>query len=140
MSQSIPGSCLCGTVRFEVEGEPRFVSHCHCENCRRAHGAGFVTYAGYREEECRLLAGSEDLAEFQQADTGSWRRFCQRCGSTLFFSGDRWAGEVHVAVANLDGELDRLPSAHAYADRSPAWCPISDGLPCYGGDDGNQPL
>ena len=37
----IHGSGLCGAVRFQLEGTPQFINHCHCSMCRKAHGAAF---------------------------------------------------------------------------------------------------
>ncbi|MGH8286041.1 MAG: GFA family protein, partial [Steroidobacteraceae bacterium] len=39
----IRGSCLCGGVRFEIDGPVGRASHCHCSMCRKAHGAAFGT-------------------------------------------------------------------------------------------------
>lgn len=135
----VRGACLCGRVRFEAELPTKWVAHCHCDNCRRAHGAGVVTYAGFPSEQVRFVAGEEELTEYL-SDTEATRRFCRHCGSTLSFSGPRWPGEVHLLVANLLDPLDKLPTAHAYADRSPEWCPILDDLPRYGGESGTEPL
>jgi hypothetical protein len=39
------GSCLCGSVRYEVTGRfPRIV-HCHCQMCRKVQGAAFASYS-----------------------------------------------------------------------------------------------
>jgi hypothetical protein len=43
-------------------------------------------------------------------------------------------------VANLLDSLDQLPEMHYFADRAPAWCPITDDLPRLGGESGDQPL
>ena len=32
------GGCLCGAVRYEVNGKLRDVLECHCSMCRRVHG------------------------------------------------------------------------------------------------------
>lgn len=133
------GSCYCRTVRFQVEPPSRFVAHCHCDNCRRAHGAGFVTWAGFPQARLRIEAGESELRSFL-TETGATRSFCGRCGSPLFFESPRWAGEVHVAVASLEDPPDKAPSVHVYADRAPEWCPIQDALPRFGGEGGNQPL
>ncbi|MFQ5503979.1 MAG: GFA family protein [Planctomycetota bacterium] len=133
----VRGACYCGQVRFEVELPPHFVSHCH--NCRRAHGAGFVTWAGFEGTQFRILEGEADLERYK-TETEATRSFCRICGSTLLFESPRWAGEVHVAVANLVDELDEMPSGHAYADRSPDWCPITDDLTRYGGESGTERL
>ena len=134
----LAGHCACGRVRFETDGDPRFIAHCHCENCRRAHGSGAVTWAGFTQEQLRVTDESS-LASWE-TPTGSLRRFCSNCGSPLFFSGPRWPGEVHIAVAHFASDLPRLPNAHAYADRSPDWFPICDELAQYGGPNGNEPL
>ncbi len=133
------GSCTCGAVRFEADAPPKFVAHCHCVNCRRAHGAGSVTWAGFPEGQFRLTAGEGELRRYR-TETEATRSFCGTCGSPMFFASPRWAGEVHVAVACLDDPIAPLPGGHAYADRAPAWFPIHDELPQYGGDSGVEPL
>src|SRR5207248_10466608 len=32
------GSCLCGALRYEIEGDFEGVWMCHCSNCRKASG------------------------------------------------------------------------------------------------------
>ena len=129
------GSCLCGAVRFELTPPSRFCAHCHCRNCRRAHGAAFVTWAGFPEDQVRIIAGEELLSRYR-TDTEATRSFCSRCGSTLFFAAPRWAGELHVALANVEGEIDRAPSAHSFVDHRASWWSITDSLTQYGGEDG----
>ncbi|MEO2094586.1 MAG: GFA family protein [bacterium] len=137
--EKIAGSCYCQAVRYSARLPTRFVAHCHCDNCRRAQGAGIVTYAGFLDELFEIEAGAEFISDYT-SDTGSTRRFCAVCGTTILFQGPRWPGEVHLLVANLAGELDRAPGAHVYADRAPAWCPIHDDLPRLGGTSGVDPL
>ncbi len=138
-SRSVEGACLCGAVRFSRELPTRFVAHCHCSQCRRAHGSGSVTWAGVPAAQFRWIAGEALLSHFDTA-TGATRSFCSRCGSTLTFRSPRWPDEVHATVANVEGDLDRAPQAHAYADRAPAWYPIHDDLPRLGGTEGDEPL
>lgn len=38
------GRCLCGALQFSVRFPTKWVAHCHCTMCRRAHGAAFVTW------------------------------------------------------------------------------------------------
>lgn len=140
MSESVlPGECSCGAVRFEAKPPSRFVAHCHCENCRRAHGAGVVTWAGFPEARFELVRGADDVAD-HVTETGATRSFCRRCGTPLTYRSPRWEGEVHVAVGALLEAPDRPPAAHVHADRAPGWCPITDSLPRYGGPDGTDPI
>ena len=138
MPDKVTGSCYCGTVRFEAALPSRFCAHCHCDNCRRAHGAAFITYVGFPSEQVRIIGGEDKLRRFE-TETGATRSFCERCGSTLFYAGPRWSGEIHVALANIDGEIDRSPQAHSYVDHCASWWTIDDDLPQYGGDSGVEP-
>ena len=48
--------------------------------------------------------------------------------------------QAAAAVALIDEPLDREPQAHFYADRAPAWYPIHDDLPRFGGPEGSTRL
>jgi hypothetical protein len=137
MSREVAGGCLCGTVRYLLTLPARFCAHCHCGNCRRAHGAAFVTYAGFRENQVRLDGGTS-LKRFVTS-SGSTRSFCGECGSTLFYEGPRWPGELHVVVANIEGDIEKPPAAHVFVDHGAEWWEIGDDLPQFGGSSGTEP-
>jgi len=113
------GACLCGAVRYRVGPAPLWVAHCHCSMCRRAQGAGFVTWAGFPGDTFSLVAGEDLLARYQSS-APAVRSFCSRCGTPLFFQSSRWPGEIHVTLASLDSAEGLEPRAHAYwASRAP---------------------
>jgi hypothetical protein len=56
---ALRGSCLCGEVRFEIDGPLMRSSHCHCRQCQKAHGAPFRTRARVAAADFRFLAGEE---------------------------------------------------------------------------------
>lgn len=141
MSQhpTFAGGCLCGAVRFEVDGPTTWCAHCHCSLCRRAHGAAFVTWFGVGDASFRFTAGEDDVVWY--ASTPAARRgFCRRCGSTMFFRSERWAGETHIALAQMDGAIDREPSAHVFFDSHVDWVVLGDSLTRRGGDSGTEPI
>ena len=133
------GRCLCGAVRFEVTPPTKWCAHCHCSLCRRAHGAAFVTWFGVERSSFELVAGSGDL--FWYPSTPDARRgFCGRCGSTIFFESERWADEVHIALAHMDGPIDRAPKAHVFYDSHVEWAEPEEDLRRLGGATGVDPL
>jgi hypothetical protein len=66
------------------------------------------------------------LRWYQSSDQGE-RGFCSHCGSTLFFRSARWAGELHVTLANFVGPVDRAPQAHVFWDTHVDWVKLDDG-------------
>jgi hypothetical protein len=133
------GGCLCGEIRFQVEPATNWCSHCHCSLCRRAHGAGYVTWFGADVEKFTLTEGEKSLTWYRSTPEAR-RGFCSRCGSTMFFQSERWPDEMHVVLAAMDAPIDREPGAHVFVDSATDWVSIEDGLPRFGGDSGTEPL
>src|SRR3954469_13247309 len=104
---AITGSCLCGAVRLSAEPPVLFSAHCHCEWCRRAHGAAYVTWLGVEDAKLRIASG-EDVLRWYRSSEKSERGFCSTCGTTLFFRSTLAPGEMHIALACID-EAARFP-------------------------------
>ena len=137
--QTVNGSCLCGEVRFAFRLPSKFVAHCHCSICRRAHGAPFVTWVGTWEDRFEIIAGEPSLRSFASSPEAT-RQFCGECGSPMFFRSSRWEGEVHISRALIDEPLDREPAVHVFYSDHAQWLDLSKKLPAYGGDSGTEQL
>ena len=128
MNASVSGSCQCGKVRFTATLPSKWVAHCHCTLCRKAHGAAFVTWVGFDTDSFQLSPDGGQPTWY--ASTPEARRgFCPNCGSPMFFQSTRWPGEMHVARALIDGPLDRDPGGHVYYDTHVPWLAFPDDLP-----------
>lgn len=49
------GSCLCGGLRYEVQGEIGELLQCHCQRCRKANGTAFATNALIQKADFKIL-------------------------------------------------------------------------------------
>lgn len=121
------GSCLCGTLRFEVEGPPQSMMHCHCSRCRKQHGAPFVTWATYPAQALHWKQGEEAVVSFA-APPGGARHFCGRCGSPAPFVMEAY-GVALVPVGSLDGDPGAVPKEHVFVGSKAQWYDIPDSLP-----------
>jgi len=135
MADVVRGSCYCGSVTFEADLPSRFCANCHCDNCRRAHGAAFVTWVGFHADQVTIRGNT---LECYITDTDAVRSFCSKCGTTLFYEGPRWENEIHIVRSNIDGEIDRAVASHVYVDHKASWLEITDDLPRYGGKSGTE--
>ncbi len=127
-SGRVQGGCLCGRVRFEIQLPTLFCGHCHCSMCRRAHGAGVVTWAAVPRAQLKLLVGDELLRRYRSSDHGT-RSFCRICGSQLFCESTRHPDTLDVALGGLDGPIDKAPQLHVYHDDHVEWIALADALP-----------
>lgn len=138
-AECVSGGCFCGGVRFELAFPTQWCGHCHCSMCRRAHGAGFVTWVALARPQFRFLSGEDLVTYFQSSEHGR-RGFCRVCGSSLFCESTRHPDVVDVVLANIDGEIDREPQAHIYYSDRVNWAGVDDTLPRLGGPSGVEPL
>ncbi|NOX95266.1 MAG: hypothetical protein GXP04_09290 [Alphaproteobacteria bacterium] len=49
------GGCQCGAHRFEIISTPKFACKCHCKSCRKATGAAFSTWVGFKSQQVNWL-------------------------------------------------------------------------------------
>lgn len=121
------GSCLCSAVRYRLHHAIKAVSHCHCGQCRKAHGAAFASYGSVPRAVLEWLSGQDQLRAYRSSPT-VLREFCGVCGSSLFWSNS--AGDypdwVSVALGTLDSELVAARQQHIYTDTKVCWLDIAD--------------
>ncbi len=129
----LTGGCLCGKVRYEVDGLLRHITHCHCSMCRKVHGAAFATYARLARSRFRLVAGADALQNYRSSE-GVTREFCGHCGAQLFWSRDEYPNAFSVSLGTVDGDPGGRPEAHIYAADCAPWFEITDALPRFDGD------
>lgn len=116
----IPGSCLCGRVKFEIKGEFESFYLCHCKYCQKdtgsAHGANLFSGSA----ALTWLSGKEKVRTFQIPSTLHIKSFCEECGSAL--PNLQMEGKLLVTPAgSLDGEITIKPNAHIFHSRQAAW-------------------
>jgi hypothetical protein len=105
------GSCHCGTVAFEVEGEITKALACNCSICQRK---GSLLWFVPREN-LRLLTAEEASRVYEFNKHVIKHRFCPTCGMHPYAEGVDPKGNAMAAVnlRCLEGiELDSIPVSH----------------------------
>jgi hypothetical protein len=104
--------------------------HCHCQRCRKAHGAAFATYT--RAPLATVaLAGTDAIVSFADPAPGaSPRSFCRHCGSVVPYA---FGDTMFFPAGNFDGDPVARPALHMFAGSRAPWYAITDALPSYTG-------
>lgn len=122
------GSCLCGAIRFEVDGDLPPPDGCHCTQCRRWTGHYLVGTDVPRS--ALVIHGGENVTWFRSSEKVR-RGFCSKCGSSLFFDPiDRakhdWIG---ISMGAFDLPTQTQIKFHIYTGEKSDYYEITDGLP-----------
>ncbi|HET9955920.1 MAG TPA: GFA family protein [Polyangiaceae bacterium] len=97
------GGCLCGSIRYEVEGEPLITATCYCRDCQYAAGGGPGYAASFLREKVRITRGEPVTFESESsAKNRVQRQFCGRCGTPLFSNSSAAPMLLTVKVGSLD--------------------------------------
>ena len=105
------GSCHCGRVAFEVEGEPDSAMACNCSICsRKGSLLWFVP-----KEKFKLLTPDDDASTYLFNQHVIRHRFCPTCGMHPYGEGPAPDGRPMAAInirclENFDS--DKVPVQH----------------------------
>jgi hypothetical protein len=128
----IRGSCLCGSIRYEIDGQIGPALNCHCSMCRKVTGSAFRSRLAVPRENFRWLTGEDLLTHYVSSPTTT-RTFCKVCGSTLVSLFDDNPETLGLAMGTLDDDPVIRPSFHVFVGSKAPWFEITDHLTKFDG-------
>ena len=123
------GSCACGRVRYEIQGEllgP--ITYCHCWRCRKHSGSSFGTTVGVKAREFSIVA-NEDLLSNWESSPGFHRFFASCCGSPIYKRNDAAPQILGLRMGTLDSDPGRVAEVHIMTSSKCPWVELKDSLP-----------
>ena len=123
---AIRGSCLCGSVSYEITGSFKVMGNCHCSMCRKSNGAAFATWGIIDPNQFRWTSGAEFVQGYQSS-ADRQRCFCKKCGSALVSTHS--GAVTEVVVGSIDGDPGMRPVEHIFVGSKAPWYEITDALP-----------
>ena len=121
----ISGGCLCGGVRYRVQGPLRPILQCHCEMCRRATGGLWRATMARRTD---LEIEDDGRLAWYGSSPGVRRGFCRTCGASLFWSRQD-SPTIGITAGTLDQPTGLELAVHIHVDSAADYERIADGLP-----------
>ena len=125
------GGCHCGAIRYEIEGDPVVVAHCHCIDCQRLSGAGHTTGVVYPEGAVEIRGETTEYRLKSELQNVVTRTFCPSCGSPLFGRNTRMPGFITVTVGTLDDPDSVSPQVVVFARSRRRWDVMDGTLPTF---------
>jgi hypothetical protein len=119
------GSCLCGAVRIEVNGELPGPDACHCSQCRKQSGH---YWASTDVPKAALTIGGADNITWFQSSEKVRRGFCATCGSFLFWE-PLGRDKIAIAMGAFETPTSTQLAKHIFVADKGDYYEIADGLP-----------
>lgn len=128
MNAKHSGSCLCGAVRFDIEGAFERFFLCHCEHCRKDTGSAHAANLFSSSATLKWASGEEQITQFTLPGTRHSRSFCRVCGSALPMMQMNGALLV-VPAGSLNSEVGIEPDAHIFVASKASWDEALESVP-----------
>lgn len=112
------GSCLCGALTYQVDGDIGGVWMCHCSNCRKASGGTGNAILIVPKTQFRWLTGEHHRVTYTLRPTYTITR-CKTCGTPLPAEEDDT--HVYLTAGTLDDPLGAGVSTRIFCGSRADW-------------------
>lgn len=119
------GSCLCGAVTFQVEGELNPPDACHCSRCRKQSGHFWASTDLPRSAV--TVHGAEHVTWYQASEKVR-RGFCRTCGAALFWD-PVFKETLAIAMGAFDTPTNTKLALHIHVESKGDYYELGDGVP-----------
>ncbi|MCC7483563.1 MAG: GFA family protein [Burkholderiales bacterium] len=118
---SVRGSCLCGTVKFEIAPPYSAFRYCHCSRCRKASGSAHASNIFVPKAQFGWLAGEAAVKRFRLPGAerfAVW--FCGTCGTRVPHEVPG-RGDWLIPAGILDGDPGERPQNSIFWGSKSPW-------------------
>ena len=120
-SEKFTGSCLCGTVKFEIRPPLTGFRYCHCSRCRKASGSAHAANIFLPKAQFAWLAGESAITRFKLPDAqrfAVW--FCSKCGTRVPHEIPG-RGDYLIPAGILDDDPVKRPENNIFWSSKAPW-------------------
>lgn len=128
MDSKFEGSCLCGEVRYTIEGSFERFYLCHCSHCRKDTGSAHAANLFSSTARLTWLSGEGAVTTYRLPETRHARSFCAICGSALPLPG---TGMLVVPAGSLDTDIAIAPDGNIFTASRASWDHDLDTAPAF---------
>ncbi|MEO6925151.1 MAG: GFA family protein [Rhodanobacter sp.] len=121
-------TCTCGKLVVRTRGEPVRVSICHCLACQKRTGSVFGAQARFASDAVTIEGQGKEYVRVAESGNAARFRFCNDCGSTVFWQADALPGFTTIAVGAFADPDFPQPQVSVYEENQHAWMCWPDGI------------
>ena len=128
---TMTGGCLCGSLRYEAEGEPSAIGKCYCTDCQKESGTGHMTFVAFPADAIKVSGDARQYVKMGDSGNEVVRVFCPSCGTTIT-GQPKVLGDVSVIRAGtLDDPSGIVTTFAVYGCSAQAWDAPPAGLKVF---------
>lgn len=125
----IEGTCLCGEISYQVDGELLFLYNCHCVECRAFSGAAHATNASIASSDFQVNDPMGYLTKY--STRGGVRYFCRNCGSSMYSLSKGGEDFPALHVGTIRNPPQKALDANLWTSEKCPWVELAASVASY---------
>jgi len=125
------GSCACGSLKYQITGEPINSVFCYCSECQRHTGSDKWFGTWIPKDNFNIVEGTAS-SYARKGDSGKNLNhiFCGDCGVSI--CAEVTVGNFYsVAVSTINDTHTIKPNMSIYTASAPSWAIFPDSIPKF---------
>jgi hypothetical protein len=128
---SLEGGCSCGAIRYKLTNTPLIVHACHCRDCQRVTGSGFVINIWIEKQFVESRGAMPKSVVLKGGGTGKDHEafFCDKCGTYVWsrYAVAPGSEALFVRAGTLDNPDAVQPDVHIFTRSKLRWVRLPEG-------------
>jgi hypothetical protein len=117
----VTGKCLCGAVAFQLSEPPLMIRSCWCRDCQYLSSGNASISAIFRSKSLQVTGTLGEFNSVSDAGNHMRRRFCAKCGTSLFSESLETPDYIAIRVGALDNREVGQPTCVIWTASAPSW-------------------
>ncbi|MEM7240662.1 MAG: GFA family protein [Pseudomonadota bacterium] len=129
----ITGSCFCGQVTYHGDVEIVGAANCHCDDCRKASGAVYLTNLFVKAEGLNFEGKTMEFHHKSDRGSDMTKVNCAACGAPIYGLNSAREGMVVLRAGTLDQKELITPSVNVFCESKVPSTPLDGTLAQFDG-------
>ena len=129
------GGCLCGAVRYQTVGVPRWQAACHRRFCQRLTGSVLNAEVVFPKDHVLFSGDKPKVYAYRSPDHGRMLnvQFCPECGVTVGLTFERFPLVQAILSGTYDDPRWIQMDKHIFSASAMPWMAYSETTDVYSG-------
>jgi len=121
MKNTIAGQCMCGSVQYSSEAEPRFAILCQCLQCQKITGTGHSAQFAVDANSTTVKGAVGQYELTSDAGNAVTSAFCPVCGNPIFKTTSMMPDTLVFHASTLNDPSMFKPGAVVFSGSAQEW-------------------
>ena len=122
------GNCLCGSVKYTSKSEPVNIMNCHCDDCRKASGATYLTNIFIPLVSFNVQGTLKKYVHYADSGSKMTKYFCINCGSQVYGENSSREGVVSIRAGSINEKYIIKPLRNVFTSSKIPSTPLDNNL------------